>query len=147
MRRAGAPGRPGKVLCGDAGQAEVEDLGGPLGRQEEILRLDVAVHDPTSVGRGETPRDLGHRVGGLSRRDRPAGEPFPERPPGEELEDREGHPFFPVEIVYPEDVGVGKRRDRPRLALESSEASGSRDSASGSTLIATSRPSLGSRAR
>ena len=39
-------------------QAKVENLDVPVFRDEEVLGLQVAVHDPLLVGGGKTPGDL-----------------------------------------------------------------------------------------
>ena len=65
----------------------------------------------------------------------------------QKLHDGVGDAVVLPEIVNRQDVGVGERRDRLRLALERASAPGSAATDSGSTLIATTRSSFSSRAR
>ena len=51
------------VLLELARDAEVGDLGPPVGVDQHVLGLDVAVHEPPRVGRAEPSADL-DRVGG-----------------------------------------------------------------------------------
>ncbi len=57
---AGGPGHEaglGELVVGvGAGDAEVADLGGPGGRDEDVSRLDVAVDDAALVGLGQARR-------------------------------------------------------------------------------------------
>ena len=54
----------------DPREAEVEDLDPPVGGEEDVLGLEVAVHDPGVVGGGEAVGDLG---GDLDRLRAPGG--------------------------------------------------------------------------
>ncbi len=57
-RERDALARPGRVVARPVlGEAEVGDQGAPLGREEDVLRLEVAVDDPLRVGRAERPRE------------------------------------------------------------------------------------------
>ena len=54
----------GQVHVGGAGlgDAEVGDLGGAVGHDQQVARLDVAVHDPGPVGGVQGAGGLGHDV-------------------------------------------------------------------------------------
>jgi hypothetical protein len=54
------------------GDAEVAHLHPPIGRQQDVGRLDVAMHDPLGVRPGQGPAKLGGDAAGLPRRQRPA---------------------------------------------------------------------------
>jgi hypothetical protein len=49
-------------------EAEVEDLGSPVSRQEDVLGLEVSVDDPLLVGGREPSRDLDRDLHRLARR-------------------------------------------------------------------------------
>jgi hypothetical protein len=73
---------------------------------------------------GEPLRDLERVFERLSLRDGTFGEPLPERLADEELHDRVGPASVPSDVVDAEDVRVGERGDRFRLALEALEGRG-----------------------
>ena len=102
-----------------AGDAEVGHPHPALLVEQEVRRLDVAVHQPADVGVGETLGHLGPELGGLG-----MGEPdvaveqVAQRAPAEILEDQ----IRPVGVLAPvedtQDVGVVERGDRARLGAE-----------------------------
>jgi hypothetical protein len=61
----------------EAGQAEVEDLHLPVARDEDVLRLQIAVDDPFFVGSGEAARHLLGEVDGLARSQGSLSQPDP----------------------------------------------------------------------
>ncbi len=88
-------------------------------RQEDVRRLQVAVHDPSRVRGGEP---VGHGSADLKclfPRQFLAGNPPIERFALKKLRDRIDDSVRAPEIVDREDVRVRKRRDRPGLVLES----------------------------
>ena len=56
------------------GDAEVEDLHLAVGRDEHVVRLQIAVHDAPVVRGGEAARNLGAIVRNLIDPERPATE-------------------------------------------------------------------------
>ena len=73
-RRRSAVGRLGRSLgrrlgLRQLGETEVEDLDAAVARHEQVLGLQVAVHDPLLVRGGEPVRDLDRVVDGLARRE------------------------------------------------------------------------------
>ena len=56
--------RRGRLGREDLRETEVEDLDAPVARQEEVLRLQVAMDDPLFVRRGESLRDLDRDLDG-----------------------------------------------------------------------------------
>ena len=101
------------------GEAEVEDLGLAALRDEDVRRLDVAVHDAARV------RGL-EGIGDLRRRDRaasracsgPAAEPVPQRLALEQLHGDERLALVLADVVDRADVGVLERGGRAGLALQ-----------------------------
>jgi hypothetical protein len=143
-RRAGLFGRRG---VDPLGEAEVEDLHVPVVRHEDVVRFEVAMNDVAAVRRGEPARDLEPPLDRLPLRDRRAVELAAQRLALEQLGDRVGDPLVRPEVEDREDVRMRQRGDGLGLALEAREASGLEVSCAGSTLTATSRSSLRSRAR
>ena len=99
---------------------EVEDFHAPVFRQEQVLRLEIAVHDPAFVGRRQPLR---HLCGVLQRTaDRewsPGSQPVPQRLALKQLGDHEGDALVrrpPIE--QREDVGMCERSHRAGFTLE-----------------------------
>ena len=115
-RRAGLfpRGGPPDVLR----QAEIEDLYVAVPGDEEILGLQVPVDDAPLMGGPETLRDLLRVVRGLPLGDWTRFQHLAQRLPLQKLHDGEGDAILVPEIEDREDVGMGQRRDRVRLALE-----------------------------
>jgi hypothetical protein len=91
-------------------KAEVEDLDPPVRRDEQVLRLEVAVDDAFVVRRRETARNLGGVLNCLALGQRAAGQPLAQRLSFEHLR----HGIHPVvvraEVVDREDARVRSRR-------------------------------------
>jgi hypothetical protein len=137
----------GLLALGQLGEAEVQDLDEPVARHEQVLRLQVAVHDPVLVGRGEASRDLQPVVEGAVRRQRRLAEAGPQRLALEQLRDDVVGPVL-VPMSYTATMlgwlkpPAARASSSKRRRLSSSPAS-----AEGRILTATSRPSRLSRAR
>ncbi len=113
-----AGGRP------DGRQAEVQNLGVAPARDEEIRRLEIAVHDPRGV-RGF--KGVGHLDGERQQLidvERAPGDALLQRHPLEELHHEERASTLLADIVDGADAGVIERRCRACLALESSQGVG-----------------------
>ena len=95
-----------------------------VSRDEEILGLQVAMDDALAVRRGETPRNLERVVDSLLLRDRTGVELSAQRLSLEKLHHRVRDPCLRAEVEDGQDVRMGKRRDRFRLALEASQRVG-----------------------
>ena len=88
-------------------QAEVEDLDPPVLRQKDVLGLQVPVHDPLLVRRGETLRDLHRVVDRLARRDRARAQAAPQRLALEKLRHDVRRAVVRPEVVDGRDVRDG----------------------------------------
>ena len=104
-----------------AGQAEVEDLDAAVAGQEDVLGLQVAVDDAFLVRGGQAEGDLAGDLDGACGRKRAVVEPLAQRLALEQLGDGVSEAVDGAEVVDGQDVGVGERGDRLRLALEAGE--------------------------
>ena len=113
----------GAGVCGELGEAEVEDLGMTLTGDEDVGRLDVPMDDPLRVGLGE---GIGYLDAPLD--DPVVGDRLPrdlvfERLPFEQLHGDERDAVVLIDLVDGADVGVVERRGGSRLAQEALERS------------------------
>ena len=106
------------------GETEVEDLHAPFARDEDVLRLQVAMDDALVVRRGEAARDLGRVVDRLARRQRRAVDPRAERLAFEQLGDDVGSAVVAADVVDREDVRMIEHPGRARFLLEASKPIG-----------------------
>ena len=118
-----ARGGEGVVPIGAAGEAEIGELvgaGGGAGRgEEDVCRLDVAVDDPRSVGRGKPVEDLQRAVDHGRRRERsPPLHHLLDARARHELHRQERWPGGRVELIDLDDVRGGKRRGGAGLFSE-----------------------------
>ena len=101
------------------GKAEVENLHPSVARDEDVLGLQIAVHDAALVRGGQPARDLNRVVDRLERR-----EPFrlleadAQRVAFEQLHDRVDDAGIVADVVQRQNVGMVERGDRLRFALE-----------------------------
>ena len=107
-----------------ARQAEVEDLHLAVAGQEEVVGLEVAVHDAAGVRGGEPGRDLRGDLERLARRQRAADQALAQRLAVEQLHRGEGDLAVLAEIEDRQDVRMRERRDRLGLALEARQRVG-----------------------
>ncbi len=103
------------------GEAEVQDLHPPVVRQEEVGRLEVAVHDPLVVGGGETRGQLPRGVQALAQRQRAALQPLLQSLALQQLGDHVGHAVLGADVEHREDVGMVEGAGRARLVLEAAK--------------------------
>ena len=104
-------------------EAEVQDLYPPVGRDEDVLRLEVAVDDSFVVRRSQTAGDLDRDLHSLARRRRVGGETLAEgfalEQFGDGVDDRRAwRQRVRADVVDGEDVRVRERGDSLRFALE-----------------------------
>ncbi len=125
-------GAVGRFVCGCArglrlGQlreAEVEDLDSPVGGDEDVFGLQVPVHDPLLVRRGETGRDGARVLERPADRERTAGEARPQRFSLEQLRHDVGRALVGSHVVDREDVRVVQLPGRLGLQLEAPQPVG-----------------------
>ncbi len=124
-RQGDAPARPGCVPIEVLREPEVDDQGASVGREEHVLRLEVAVDDPSLVGASERTGELPSELGRLLDPEGPAVEPVPERASGDERHDEvRSHARRSRIEERHEPVLHRERREEPPLALEASELLG-----------------------
>ena len=114
----------GRVERPPESQAEVEDLDVPVARDEQVVGLQVAVHDAALVSGGESLRDLERVVHGLLLRDRARVELPAQGLALQELHRRVRDAVLRSEVEDREDVRVRQRRHGLRLALEAGQRVG-----------------------
>ena len=102
-------------------ETEVEDLDSTVPGEEEILGLQVAVHDALVVGGGQPACDLGRDVERLSRGQRPAADAVAQGLALEQLRHQIDDLLVRADVVDGEHIGVVERARRPRFLLEAAE--------------------------
>ncbi len=100
------------------GDAEVRDLGLALLREEHVLRLDVAVHEPALVREVQRAGDLQPVTKRLVDRQRPVRQEALEIFALDVLEDDVLAAVFLAPVDDRDDVGMGQLRNGARLAPE-----------------------------
>ena len=112
------------ALVTQPGQAEIEDLDLSIGRDEQVLGLQVAVDDDPRVCGSEPARRLRDQLERLPDAEVTLPQPLTQRLALEQLGDDVGMALRHAEVVHRQDVGVLERRQRPRLCLEATQTSG-----------------------
>ena len=102
------------------GEAEVEDLHAAVGGDEDVVGLQVAVHDAAGVRGAEPGGDLEPVADHVALGKRAAFEPDPQRLAVEQLGDQVGH-VAGADVEDREQVGVRQRGDGARLLLEAGQ--------------------------
>ena len=121
--RLGPTGHRRRVGAGAlGGQPEVEDLDAAVARDEEVVRLQIAMHDLLVVRGGQADGDLDADLDRLARRGRSSLEPLPQRLALEQLRHGIGRSLVHADVMNGEDVRVRERRDRLGFALEAGAA-------------------------
>ena len=120
---AGASGRGRRAHR--AGEAEVGHLHVPLGRDEDVLGLDVAVQDVAAMGRAGALEDRGDEVERLARGEGALLlEEVAQGLPIDELHREEEETVVLTLVEHADDVRVRQPRRRPRLPAESPDELG-----------------------
>jgi hypothetical protein len=108
-----------EVARGRPGQAKVDDTDPPVGSDEDVAGLDVAVHHPDLVGGSEAAGgvDVGreHLLPAALRAALPGGQGLAV----DQLEGQEGRPVLLADLVDLHDIGMGQARERLRLTDQS----------------------------
>ena len=99
-------------------QAEVQHLHPALGRDDDVGRLEIAVHDAALVRLLERRRHVAAECRDLFLRERAAGDVLRQRLAGHVLHDQEVDPVAAVEIVHRGDVRVVQPGQRLRFTPE-----------------------------
>jgi hypothetical protein len=101
----------------DPRDAEIENLGHPIARDEDVARLDVAMDDPVLVGIREAVADLHHqRQLALEGQILALADHLPQLLPFQVLHDDEQAPRILAQVVDGDDVGVAQPCAGLRLA-------------------------------
>ena len=103
---------------GQLGEAEIEDLDGVGGRDEEILRLDVTVHDAALVRRRKAEGDFDRVAHGGVDGKTLRLHALTECGPLEQLRHEIGCALMEARMVHAQDARVIQRGRSPRFLLE-----------------------------
>ena len=107
---------------GGPGETEVENLHLPVVQDEDVVGLEIAMHDAACMRRFEPARSLRRDGGRLLRRQRTAADQVAQRLAFEQFGDGVVHAVVAAEIVNREDVGMRERGDGARFAFEPRDA-------------------------
>ena len=118
--------RQGRLAVQHLGQAEVGDLGRAVGRQQDVGRLQVAVHDPQPVRLGHRAGQLFDQAGRPLRRPGGAVELPVQAAAGHVLQLEEGQAVGLADVVDLDDVRVLEPGDRLGLGQEAGDGLGRR---------------------
>ena len=99
-------------------EPEVADEDAPVDRDEDVLRLEVAMNEARVVRGAEALSGLQERVEDRAGGVRAACEPLPERDPVDERHDEEHASVDAPHVVDCDDVRMREQRHRPRLGEE-----------------------------
>jgi hypothetical protein len=103
---------------GVVGQAEIQDLHAAIARDEDILRLQIAVDDAVLVRRRQAEGDLLRAFGSRFRLERAGLQALAQRPAFEQLRDQVRQAVVRADVVYGEDVGMVQRFEASDVAVE-----------------------------
>ena len=104
------------------GQAEIGDLGRPIGLEQDVRRLEISVDDPFPMGFGDGPSEDFHQPGGLHRRPRPTVQHPVETASGQVFQFEKGETAHLSDVVDLHDAGMTKAGDRVGLGTETRAA-------------------------
>ena len=131
-----------------ARQPEVEHAHAPVGAEDQVGRLEVAVHEADLVRRGQAAPGVAEDVQHLAPRRPLALIQASPVSPCDQLHRQEHAAVDAADVVDGDDVGMRQLRQRLRLAQQrASPACRVAPRRSSTSLTATSRPSSASRAR
>ena len=99
-------------------QAEVEDFGLAVARDEDVLRLEVAVDDPLRVGGGKPIGNVRRQLNRLSPGQQPPPDSRPQALALQQLDHGDGLVVHDRELMDGHDVRMGDRRNGTGLVLE-----------------------------
>jgi len=111
-RQIGRGTRPALRLR-EFGQTEIQDLHPPVLRHEDVLGLQVAVHDPLLVRRSQTRSDLQGMAKRLSRGESSPGQPGTQRLPFQQLRNDVGRSVLHANVMDRQNVRMVQRWSCP----------------------------------
>ena len=115
--RDGRPIGPGDVEPLQR-EAEVENLDVAVAGQEDVLGLEIPVHDPLGVRGRQAVGDGGGDVDGFAPRQRSLRDPLAQVAAFEQLHHGERDAVGDGKLVDRQNAGMAQRGDRPRFGLE-----------------------------
>ena len=118
---------PGQTRGGPAhgGHAEVGQVGPTVPVEQDVGRLDVAVHDAGPVGRGQRPQQgVGQVVHDTGRQRPPGSHVLPERAARQVRHDQHHVVVLVDHVEQGDDVGVVQRRQRLGFAADALAGAG-----------------------
>ena len=129
------------------GQPEIQDLDSPIFREEQILRLEVAMNDPFFVRRGQSMGDLQGIVHSLARRDRSAAQALAQGLSLKQFGHHVRRALACAKVECCQNVGMVQGSGGQGFLLKTAQPVGVKRKALRQALIATSRLRRESRAR
>ena len=122
------PGDPGALLLADRArrQPEIQELGVAVGRDHDVVGLDVAVDDVRAVGVAQALGDLQGDLDRAQEVELLAGDQLADGLALDELHDDVGRPLGLPDVIDLGDGGMGHGRGRPGLLKEPSQPVGIR---------------------
>jgi hypothetical protein len=104
------------------GQPEVENLHAAVSSDEDVLRLEIPVHDTFIMGGSQALGDLAGIFDRFTFRDGAAGEPLAQCGSFEQLGDKIGRTLFSADRVDRQDIRMVQQAGRSRFLLEPPQA-------------------------
>ena len=114
--------RPPRQRAVQRGQAEVEDLHPAVDADEDVLRLEIAVHDAAGVSGGEPSGNLERDLQGGRERQRAGAEPRPQRFALEAFGDEVRGAAVVAHVIHRDDIGVIEGAGGPGFVVQRREA-------------------------
>jgi hypothetical protein len=97
-------------------KAKIQDFGAPIAGEQDVVGLQVAMHNSRTVGRRQTTGDLHGHFDGLAHAELAGAQRF--------AIDKFADDVAGSHVVHRHDVGMTQRRHRTRLLLEAGTARG-----------------------
>ena len=101
-----------------ARETKVENLHLTVARHEDVVGLQIAMHDALVVSGGQAPADLHGIVHRRTQRERCTGRPLAQRGAVEHLHGGIRNPVKSADVVNRDDVGMRERGQHFDLAVE-----------------------------
>lgn len=114
----------GSLRLDQLGKSEVENFDAAIAQDEDIFRLQVAMHDPAIMGGGQAVRDLRATLDGFALRHRATFQHRPQAFAFEQFGDEIRRAILLADVIDAENVGMIERGDGTRFLLEAAQAVG-----------------------